>query len=337
MNSCDFKPLSSLRLRDIEIKKEPLYSIKFKEAGIQYSLFSIIKGSILKFLLIGGSIDIDTGKKGILELVKYIKVKSGKVPLAVNAVEIRSLSCNLKSKEALLNARLSISLNLPSQEIAYLGFQINSMEASGLQLKNALMRAGDIAEANSFSIEQIKYDKIEIDSLKGSPRLANGFLLIDDLSALFLKGEIRGNTAISLKPNAEYLLNLEFQDLDLETLADNANLKEKAELNGRLAGKIALKGKGQAITVLSGDFTTLDPGGVLTIKDDRYLAGLARGSGQSIDILVESFKNYNYNKGVMKLVLNRDNLTFDIALDGVSGKRNLNIVIHDFKLWREEQ
>jgi hypothetical protein len=71
---------------------------------------------------------------------------------------------------------------------------------------------------------------------------------------------------------------------------------------------------------------------MLTITDDKFLNNVAKSSGQSLDILVESFKNYHYNTGVMKLSLERGDIVFDIALEGEAGKRNLSIVLHDFKL-----
>jgi hypothetical protein len=74
---------------------------------------------------------------------------------------------------------------------------------------------------------------------------------------------------------------------------------------------------------------------MLTIKDSGYLENMARSSGQSLDILVESLKNYHYNSGVAKLSLERNNFIFDIFLEGETGKRNLKVTLHDFNLMRE--
>jgi hypothetical protein len=129
-------------------------------------------------------------------------------------------------------------------------------------------------------------------------------------------------------------VNLEFSGIDLNAFVHDFKLNEKVDLNGRMEGVAVLKGKGLNFTVLSGDFTANAPGGDLTIKDKSYLEKIARGSGQSLDILVENFKNYHYNKGVMNLSLVEGNLILDIALDGEAGKRNFTVTMHNFNLGR---
>jgi hypothetical protein len=84
--------------------------------------------------------------------------------------------------------------------------------------------------------------------------------------------------------------------------------------------------------VLSGNFSTLQPGGILVIKDDKFLKNLSRTTKQPLDILVESFKDYHYNTALMKLSFDKGNIILDVALEGEAGKRNLSIVLHDFKL-----
>jgi hypothetical protein len=51
---------------------------------------------------------------------------------------------------------------------------------------------------------------------------------------------------------------------------------------------------------------------------------------------VDSFKNYRYNAGVVELSLQGPDLVFDIRLEGDAGKRDLTIVLHDFKLTKED-
>jgi hypothetical protein len=117
-------------------------------------------------------------------------------------------------------------------------------------------------------------------------------------------------------------------------LFNDFNLNEKAEISGKINGTLVLEGKGSNIKVISGNFTTAEGGGVLTIKDNDYLKKMAAKSGQSLEILMESFRNYHYNIGVIKLSLNDGNLILDVALEGEAGKRNLNIRLHDVKLRR---
>jgi len=38
----------------------------------------------------------------------------------------------------------------------------------------------------------------------------------------------------------------------------------------------------------------------------------------------------------MNVSLDKGNLVLDISLDGETGKRNLNVIVHDFRLGRRE-
>ena len=67
------------------------------------------------------------------------------------------------------------------------------------------------------------------------------------------------------------------------------------------------------------------------------LENMARDTKQPLDLLVESFKDYQYNIGTIKLFLDHNNLTLDIVLDGEAGKRELKIILHDFSIKKEGQ
>ncbi|MCM8789859.1 MAG: YdbH domain-containing protein [Candidatus Omnitrophica bacterium] len=118
----------------------------------------------------------------------------------------------------------------------------------------------------------------------------------------------------------------------MEEFVRDFNLGEKIRLSGKLAGAVILSGSGNNIKAVNGKFMTTGTGGVLIIKDNRFLENMARNSGQLLDILAESFKDYHYNTGVIKLSFDKGNLILDIVLEGDVGKRSLNIVLHDFKI-----
>jgi len=155
------------------------------------------------------------------------------------------------------------------------------------------------------------------------------------LSAKVLDGRLKGDLSFLLVREQEYSAKLEFVDLDLATFIRDFDLSKKYELTGRLCGTATLKGRGRSLRILDGNFSAAQEGGLLVIKDTRFLENMARRSGQSLDILMESFKDYKYNTGIMQLSLERDNLVFNIVLDGNSGKRNLSITLHDFSLISE--
>ena len=101
-------------------------------------------------------------------------------------------------------------------------------------------------------------------------------------------------------------------------------------MSGFLSGELLLNGDRNTIEVLTGDFSTAHIGGTLVINDTRFLENIARNTNQPVDILVESFQNYHYNSGTMKLSKEKDNLILDVALDGELGKRDLTVTLHNF-------
>jgi len=186
-----------------------------------------------------------------------------------------------------------------------------------------------------FYLKKIQYNKLSIDDIKGSFLLEGRRLFLNSLYAHVLGGDLSGDLGFIMDKNAEYSLNLKLADLDMEKFVNDFNLGEQFQLTGKLSGSLNSLGENANIKVLSGDFSSTGLGGVLIIKDNKFLENMANNSGQSLDILVESFKDYHYNTGMMKLSFDQGNLIFDIALEGEAGKRNLTITLHSFKLQKE--
>jgi len=334
VKNCDLRPLRLLSLSDIEIKKEQTYNIKIKEVGIQFSPLSIIKGNILKFSLKEAQVTINLGKKSLLGFSKLLNLNTGKSPFLINSLELTDLVLNIKSQELTLDSRISAEIKLVKQLVSSLDLKINSLAVEGLDLKNASLTVGQSLPSGAFKAGPIQYNKLKIEKIESITRLAEKTLYLDSLAADLLGGKIEGNANLFLGTPLEYLVNLKAIDIDLNRFVQDFKLEEKVDLTGRMNGAVTLKGKGLGFTVLDGGFTTNAPGGELTIKDKSYLERIARNSGQSTDILVESFKNYRYNTGVTKLALEGNNLILAITLDGEAGSRNLAVTVHDFKLGR---
>ena len=336
ISGCNIKPLHLLTLSDIEIKKDSIYSFKLKNISIHYGPFSIIRRNILKVSLGDAKIMVNLPQNSILEFSKHFNLKTNKSMFLVNALELSNFSLILDSKDLSLQANISSEINLIHQLVNYLDFKIYSLESRGFQLKDAFFKVNQSLRPGLLYIDQVKYNKLKIEKIESSVRLEDKSLCLDSLSAEFLGGKIQGNASLKTEKNGERFINLEFMNVDLNTLVNDFNLNEKVQINGRLGGAVTLKGTGLEINVLDGDFTTAEPGGTLTIKDTGFLEKIARNSNQPLDILVESFKDYHYNTGVMRLSLEGDSLILVIDLEGETGKRNLNIVVHNFKLRREK-
>jgi len=326
---CSFMPLKQLSFFDVEVKKQKIYDFKIKEAEISYTPLSILKRNILKFGLKGASVDIDLGEKDFSALKSYIRLSS-KSFVTLQVTELSHLNINLKSKDLNVSAQISAGLNLRTQAVDYLNSKIDFIQVQGFRLENASLELDANSKPGSLSIAAMNYDKVKIENLSAKPRLENKALFLEALGADIFGGRVGGDLTARLDKNIGCQINLNFNNLNIEKFIEDFNLNEKFQMTGSLGGKVSLQGSALNISLVSGDFSTAKPGGMLTITDKRFLENLARTSGQSLNILVESFKYYHYNVGIMKLGLDKDNLILDVRLEGEAGKRNLNIIVHDF-------
>lgn len=199
------------------------------------------------------------------------------------------------------------------------------------QIENAFLKL-DKAEKGEgeFYIDKIKYNKIILGQIKSKARIIDNTLLMDSMSIDFIGGRLEGALRVILDKSMQYNFKFKALNLNIDTLVNELNLTEKFEMSGNLMGAASLEGRITGIKYIDGSFFTDRSGGVLIIKDNKFLENVAKRSGQSFEVLVESFKNYHYNIGLMKLYMDKGSLILDVKLEGEAGKRNLTVAVHDF-------
>ena len=328
-------PKQRLSFLDIEIKRQGVYDIKVKEVVIQYNLFSVLKASSLKLSLKGSRVYLNTPNKRIGEFTSYLKVGQGRPFLG--SVEVSDLALDLSTLDLIAKANLSLRLNLFTKALDYLDFKMNTFNMFDVQLENLSLKLGPEFSHGDFEISKIKYNKLSIADIKGKIKLEGMALLLYGLKARVLDGDIQGDLDLKIDKEMQYLVNLQCADLDIDRFVHDFELGEKFNMTGKLSGGLKLKGNRVEIEMLRGNFSTLSPGGTLTIQDTKFLENMARKTQQPIDLLVESFKNYHYNVGLINLGFEDGSIILNIGLVGETGKRNLNVILHDFKLLKEEQ
>ncbi len=334
VKNCILYPTHLLRLSDIEVKKEPVYNLKIKETDIQYNLFSLFKGTITKLCVKEMLIKVNIPKKNISELSKHLNVKQRSSSLfLIKKLEIANTRLDIESKELKMKAEISAQLNLKELTLNSLNLKVASINTPLINAEDVFLNCAQDASAGLFNIKSFKYNKLGMEEIKSKTRLENKTLFLDSLSAKLLGGQATGELNLKIGAESLYYANLNFIGLDIGTFISAFNLEEKLQMSGKLNGSVILKGRQSAIDILEGDFSTLEPGGNLRIKDKKILENIANSSKQPLEIIVESFKDYRYNIGIMQAVLDKGNLIFNAALDGKTGKRNLDITLHDFKLF----
>lgn len=333
IKDCDLAPFHQLSLCDIEIRGPQNYVFKARQITITYSPISIIKRSILKFSVQDARVAIDLPEKSLPDFMPYLNRGSSGL-FSLQTLELVNFNLNWKSKDIRLEAEISAELSLIKQSVSSLNLKIVSLEGQNFLVEEGSLHIDQQLPGNLF-VHKLQYDKLKIADIAAKARIEGKDFVLDSLSGQVLDGKFAGELTLKFGPSPAYLANLKFINLDLARFIADYNLKEKFQMSGKLGGEISFKGQGLMINILNGNFSAVAPGGMLIIQDASFLENIAKSSQQPLDIVVESFKNYHYNMGVVKLFLDKGNLILDMALDGETGKRNINITLHEFSLTKD--
>jgi hypothetical protein len=244
-------------------------------------------------------------------------------------LRIRSLSIGFSPATIFKAFQGGLAQAIESCEITIDYFDFNKARLTGGYLK--VSRTNDNGEVGCA---EFKYEKLRVKDIKGKSSLKKETLRFDSLSGQLLSGSFKGDSFVLLNSSLGYQAKTDFSNLDLGTFMKDFALNEKAEVSGTVSGFLELRGDSRKFEVMEGNLDSSKEGGTLTIKDTKFLENMARSSGQALDLVVESFKNYRYNTAKITLFLKDNNLVFLIDLNGSAGKRTLDITLHDFNLGR---
>jgi hypothetical protein len=220
-------------------------------------------------------------------------------------------------------------------EIERLAIAVDSLRAGDLEVSGIILNAVQGAGGGHFAINRITYSKANITEVNSQARLSGKELLLERLSARVFDGTIGGTVRFGIDREAACDAALKVTAIDAARFVDDFDLKEKFEMTGRLSGDLVFKSKGPEIKVLDGKISSLESGGMLNIKDTAFLENLARASNQPLELLVANLRDYHYNIAGIKLFTENENLALKTVFDGETGKRTINIILHDFRLQKE--
>ncbi len=251
--------------------------------------------------------------------------------LAFSDIQIKKLdSFDIRLRQASITYSLASLLNRKILKLKLEEVSFGHLTLKELELSDIRLALGKVRVSGYLSIPQIKYQKAQIGPIHAKLKIEDKVLHLDPLTAQIYDGEMKAGITLNLDKEMVYQAVLNFMGVDIDRFIRDFDLEERFQMTGTLGGEVSLSGSGATIQAIKGDLATSQPGGKLTITDQRFLENLARTSQQSLDILVESFKNYYYNMGIVQLRMDQGNLVLDVNLDGEAGKRNLSIVVHDF-------
>ncbi|MCM8783160.1 MAG: hypothetical protein NC818_00040 [Candidatus Omnitrophica bacterium] len=326
LEKCILKP-KEFRLVNFEIKQGDIFSFKTEELNIEFTPLSLLQREIKKCV----------AKKGFffLNFESFGKgFSGGALPFKIKALEFKDINLSLKAKDFDLKAYLFYAELNPNEELVnFLNLGVNYFSFHGLELKDALLKINRGAQG-SLEIKFISYGNLKVEDVRGVIQYHHkDKLALKPLSARFLKGYIDGEINLELGRELKYNSNLLFYQLDMKGIEEAFKLDNKLQLSGLLGGRFVIEGRGYNLEVIKGEFSSLGHGGTLIIKDKNLVRNLAEKSGQSFDIIWESFKDYHFDEGDIKIFSENRDLILKIILEGKRGKRGLEIRLHEFE-WR---
>lgn len=329
IGDCSVNLLQGVSLSNIEIVKKPDYELIIKYLSIKYSFGSLINRSISRVSLGNVKIYVNLPKVNPEKLKAYYRLSSHPPLFLINSLELSGFDLDINLKDLKLNGNISLGMDMKHQLIDSCRVHIGLLRSGGMELRNISLEQPHYSSSCVLRADTLKFDKLHVKNMSGYVLLKDNSLFIDSLSADILGGNLRAKLGVVLNKGLNYFMNLEFKRLDLDILTNEFNLRQKADMSGKLDGVVLLKGSLKHVEILDGDFSALAPGGNINIKDERFLANIADSSGQPKDIIMESLKNYRYNNGIMKLSFDKEIVMLNVGLDGNAGKRNFNIFLHD--------
>jgi hypothetical protein len=326
--------LQGITFFNFTIQKGNEYQITIPELSIRYSPASLLRHTITQVSLREPSLSVRLPRKRLREIQgSYIHMDfTAPQLLLIQKLDISNLKFDIQTKDVKSHGDVSVVSDLPRQRIESCSLNIPDADVGDIVIRDCKVLLGPFATEGTIAIGNLKYNKIGISGIKGLLSVGTTSMTVRLTTLDFLQGKVRGAITFGFGEKLSYDFHLDAERLSLPALGEEFDLTSKFVMSGSVSGKLLGKGEGIELSMLDGDFSTLLPGGVLTVKDTSFLEKVARSSRQPVDLLVENFKNYPYNKGNIVVGFKGNDLFLDCLLDGVSGKRKLNVIVHDFTL-----
>ncbi|MCM8819170.1 MAG: YdbH domain-containing protein [Candidatus Omnitrophica bacterium] len=324
IRDCTFNPFSLLSFKDIEIKEDKVYDFKAKKIAIEYSIISLIFKKNISL------VTLDDLNLTFYTLPVDFKLSNAEARgfLKIDRLKISKLTLNMKAKDIVFKVDFNADLNLDKKSIDYLEVFLNDFKMPNLTIPSASILFSKNETVGKILIKNFTFNKIKIFDIFSNVILKDKLIEIKNFSAKLFGGDIKGGGNFNFN-NKEYDFILHFFNIDLQNLVKDLELIDKFEITGKWQGIFMVNGIGKNFKNLDGNFSSVQAGNI-TITDKKILEEIAKRKDLSLEILVERFTDYKYNKANMDVSILGKNLVLGIVFEGRKGKSNFQIVLHDF-------
>jgi autotransporter translocation and assembly factor TamB len=250
---------------------------------------------------------------------------------AVRKLNVDGLTVTVKTADASVDAQGAFALDLRAGLIDWVdldsrSFEFRQIKGGGARL--SLVRGG----RGDLHIEKLSAGKLNARNIKARPFLSGRQVDLQDASFDLFEGIVSGSGRINLQKGLAYEASIKASGIDMALFIKDFDLKKKIELSGKAQGTLNVKGSLQGVESVFADIKTADPGGIFNITDESIIDGLAKRSGQAKDIIRSSFTDYHYESAQSRLTTEGRKVVLDTVFEGVTGKRTLKVVLHDFAI-----
>lgn len=203
-----------------------------------------------------------------------------------------------------------------------------SLKRGNFSIDNAVLHVGADG-AGVLTVEGIAQQKLKLSRLRARAQLAGESIRFSGVEATLAGGKVAGTMEVLFTSPVSYQADLTIGLMDLAVLAKDLEIEAKVGLGGRIDGHVAFSGDAADMKRLTGELNGTEKGGDLIIHDRATLENLAKNVKQPIELVELAFKEYHFDTAGVAFGLDGNDLGLKIHLEGVKGKRDLEIKLHD--------
>lgn len=181
----------------------------------------------------------------------------------------------------------------------------------------------------ALRIASVAIGKFKVSGIESGVVWEETTVLADPVTGSWVKGAVGGRARFEAQEPFGYEAAFEIRELDLDAFTEAMDLKKKVSADGKLSGRVFVRGDVSGIRSLEGKFEAGEAGGDLVIRDPNFLKYLAENTRQPIALVEAAFKEYHFDTGTVAMTQNGRDLGFAVGMDGAKGRRRFEINLHD--------
>lgn len=248
--------------------------------------------------------------------------------LSISSIRAHGLNVEYRIDGIAADLRGDVVYDPRSERFVRVDLDVPSLQRGDLQIKDAAIRIGSEGQGQ-VTVSSVAQQKVRLTDIRATAHLTRTALVLSDLDARLASGKVTGTVRVDLAAPARYTADLRIALMDLAVLSKDLAIDEKVGLSGLLDGHITLSGDVTDVQQLTGELRGTEAGGDLVIQDRATLEHLAKNIRQPLDLVEAAFKEYHFDTSSAVLELAGDDLGIKVHLEGVKGKRYLEIKLHD--------